>query len=230
MGPPRLPVLLVDGYNLLLAFYRREGVPEHEIDLDDGRARLEERLCEWAAMRGHAVVLVWDGHRLPRPRGAPEAGITVSWAEPPSEADDRIVALAEQYVRERREASVVTHDRGLRRRLPPEVRTEGFESLVDDLEALVAGPVTAAFLGRRRRDDPWLPASSGPVDTSRLPRRRRPLPILELPAPQEAPTERPPPAPATAVAPAPAGRPGPDGRKARGRARYERARARRKKR
>ncbi len=223
-------MLLVDGYNLLLAVCERERVPEHELDLVGGRARLEGLLAEWAELRGREVVLVWDGRRVPRPWASASRRITVAWAEPPTEADDRIVALAAQYVQERREVRVVSRDRGLLRRLPDSAMPDRIEALIDDLDALVADPLGAPFLGRRTGDDPLVPASAEPVDTSRLPRRRA-LPAVVGSRPERAAPR--PGTPSQSTSPPVSQAPREEStqaRKERGRARYERARARRKKR
>lgn len=224
--------VIVDGYNLLLRLAERERVRPHELDLAFGRARLETLLAAWADARSARVHLVWDRAADPgaSPTGSPR--LRVSRVEPPAEADDLIVLAAQDRAGSGADVVVVTADRGLRARLPRRARTVAPDSLMPDLEALATGPIGAPHLGTR--GDEVIPASSEPIDTSRLPRRRA---ASEEPPPRATSSAVPGRPPRRPAAPAPQSenergrrhKPS-DEEKAARRRRWERAQARRKKR
>lgn len=225
--------VIVDGYNLLLRLAERERVRPHELDLAFGRARLETLLAAWADARSAHVHLVWDRAADPGASLADSPRLRVSRVEPPAEADDLIVLAAEDRAGSGADVVVVTADQGLRARLPRRARTVAPDSLMPDLEALATGPIGAPHLGTR--GDETIPASSEPIDTSRLPRRRTASDEPPLPAAPSAvpgrPTRRPP-EPAPPQSKAERGRRSrpSDEEKAARRRRWERAQARRKKR
>ncbi|UCF67435.1 MAG: NYN domain-containing protein [Acidobacteriota bacterium] len=171
MSEPLSPVL-IDGYNVLIYLAEREHEKLDGDRLPRARERLLGLLDEWATARSQPVVVVWDG------RGSPAAGrgelLRVVFVEPPAEADDWIVLEAERLHAAGRAPIVVTRDRGLRSRLPAGCGRLGVRRLAADLDALADGPLSAPHISGPRGARGPIPVSTGPVDTSRLPRRRRP--------------------------------------------------------
>ncbi|MDH3284054.1 MAG: NYN domain-containing protein [Acidobacteriota bacterium] len=164
--------ILVDGYNLLIDLARRERVRDLGERLPRLRHRLLELLSDYAEHGDESVVVVWDGH------GAAPTGLSgrlrVVFVEPPAEADDFIVTEAKARAARGLKSRVVTRDRGLLRRLPAGCETLPIKRLAEDLLALASGPVSARHVTGPRDDEAenWVPATEGPLDLSRLPRRR----------------------------------------------------------
>jgi len=197
-GIPRNAVVLIDGWNLLV---RLAGSPEALADpatREEARRRLLDLLEPWAEARHVRVVVAWDG---PGP-AAPPAGERVRsvGVDPPAEADDWIVHEAARLHRERTPVRVVTRDRGLLARIPRSVASLPVAEVVSDLVALAGGPVRAPHVHGPEGIRDEVPATTGPVDPTRLPRRRDavagnpppPEPALPVPpSPRRAPARTP---------------------------------------
>lgn len=183
------PVLIVDGFNLLLALVEREGATLERGEMGAAQERLLDLLETWAEARETGVVLVWDGapRRGREHRGRPR--VRVVFVDPPAEADDWIVIEADRLCEHRTPVRVVTRDRGLRSRLHSAARIAPLDSLVADLYAVIRDPLRAPFIGGAEAELVEIPASEGPVDTRRLPRRHRP-PTIEEEEPAPPPTVR----------------------------------------
>lgn len=195
-------LVLVDGYNVLLALAGIERADPDRFELATARTRLVECLGEWAALKEAEVIVAWDGRSgLPGNLGPPVKRVRVVFLEPPAEADDWIVAEARRSAEERRPAVVVTRDRELISRLPRAVRSFPISELAADLSALSAPTLRQVPEAAAVWDT--IPASAAPVDTSRLPRRRRPASKTPAAAPPPPPAAAPP-ARATGTAPPPA--------------------------
>jgi len=102
-------VLIVDGYNVIgaLSILRAER-------LASGREALVQRLSRYAQVRGHQVIVVFDGASAVRQGSAQRShpGVQVLFSGSDEKADPVIVRLA----RERRgECVVVSDDHGVRR-------------------------------------------------------------------------------------------------------------------
>ncbi len=167
-----VPIVLVDGYNVLLALAAREGFLPDERGMPEARSKLSGLLAEWGAARGFIVVVAWDGAaRPPSARPADQPGVRQVFLTPPAEADDWIVEEARRLTGAGREALVATRDQGLLSRLARLARPIDLKELAADLDALVQGPISAPHIGGAAPGE-RPPASEGPVDTGRLPRRR----------------------------------------------------------
>lgn len=216
-------VVLVDGYNILLALSGLERSRDPHPRLGELRGKLEDLLAAWAEARGAQVVLIWDGRRGPARRVyPPHPLLRIGWADPPAEADDLIVLEANNLARTGTAFGVATRDQGLLSRLPPEARRLRLDDLANDLEALAGGPLSGAHIGGQAGLTE-ADLASRPADTSRLPRRRRaPPPVLPEPAASAAsrPLPRPEPSPSRRIDAA--------AKRERGRMRFLRAEARRR--
>jgi len=113
---------LVDGHNVIFQ------IPRLEAMQTSGRRRaarreLERILRRVAGRLSEEMVVVYDGNRLENnPDVVTEPGFRTLYAQPPEEADDRIVYLANRCVAGGRRVRVVTSDRKtLASRLPPGV-------------------------------------------------------------------------------------------------------------
>jgi hypothetical protein len=198
--PGAAGLLVIDGYNVLLGLTEPEGPALAGAELPRARARLIELLTDWSEARERDVVVVWDGRTGPwRETPPPSSRLRNVWVEPPAEADDFVVHEAEAALRTRRVPLVVTRDKDLRRRLPAGSRSFPLKTLRDDLAALAGGPLSLAHVTGVALDE--LPASPGPVDPARLPRRRR------RSSPPQAASDEPPRPPAGSATGCPPARP-----------------------
>jgi hypothetical protein len=173
MNSGRLPPIVIDGYNLLLALARRERVRDVDAQLVDARSRLVELLSKWSDLRERDVTVVWDGY------GSAPADLSkrlrVVFVEPPAEADDWIVLEARDMAGRGQPPEVVTRDRGLLERLPAGCESLPLDSIEHDLRAIEGGPVSGSHVSGHislPEEDGWLVQPADEIDTRRLPRRR----------------------------------------------------------
>ncbi len=195
-------VLIVDGYNILLTLAEREGARMEESQLFEAQRQLIEVLDEWASARGIQAVIAWDGRATAPDRPRSRTNVRVVFVDPPAEADDWIVGEAARLARENHTFLVATLDQGLLARLPKASRRLELKQLAADLHAILSRPLRAPHV-HGPDDLDFLPVSSEPVDTSRLPRRRQPKRDFTNRDPVPNPTRpvAPPPRPAAPLAP-----------------------------
>lgn len=110
---------IVDGHNLVL------NVPElsrlyNQESKKAAREAAERRLADLARLCPEGLQLVFDGQTFAekQPGGRVAGPFTVTFVDPPAEADDWIVQLARQAAEAGRPAAISTSDRGLLARLP----------------------------------------------------------------------------------------------------------------
>ena len=104
------PLMIIDGYNLLLA---GRGLREPE-RLAQLRDQLSRQLAGYAALKKVRLILVFDGReKVHQQRQALAAGIQVRYSKPPENADTLIKRLVEREQQPARHVTVVTSDRGV---------------------------------------------------------------------------------------------------------------------
>jgi predicted RNA-binding protein with PIN domain len=99
--------------------------------------RLTDQVAAWCRTHGDRVILVFDGRPVPEvAQAAAPAGerldVVFAGSGARDAADDRIVALVEAH-RDAGDLTVVSADRGLLERLPPEVALEGPSRFIERL-------------------------------------------------------------------------------------------------
>jgi predicted RNA-binding protein with PIN domain len=89
--------------------------------------RLTQHVAEWSRTHDDEVTLVFDGAPIERITTLAGGNLGIAFATRAGRdaADDRIVDLVDDGYAERPDLTVVTSDKGLIRRLPPGVATEG---------------------------------------------------------------------------------------------------------
>jgi hypothetical protein len=121
-------VWIVDGHNAIFALPSLSRL-QREGDRSGARQQLEALLESFASRLTGTVLIVYDGNAMPRnPDAVTGPHLQTLFSQPPEEADDRIVFLAEQALKKGRAVTVVTNDRrSLAPRLPKEVRVLGVD-------------------------------------------------------------------------------------------------------
>ncbi len=119
---PRSYRWLIDGHNTIFADSQLERLQTGG-DRAAARHLLEAMLGRFATQRGLRVLIVYDGNRR---AGNPDVlrggNVSTQYSQPPEEADDRILHLAESAIHHRERVVVVTSDRALAARLPKATR------------------------------------------------------------------------------------------------------------
>jgi uncharacterized protein len=108
MADPR-DVLLVDGYNMIGAW--PELAKLSEINLQEARDRLLERLANYQAFSGRRVIAVFDAYRVPGLGKVYEQGkVELYFTKEKETADEAIERFVGQLRQRRREIYVATSD------------------------------------------------------------------------------------------------------------------------
>lgn len=104
-----LPLLIVDGYNVIRASPRYSGLAGN--DLETARARLVEDVAAYAQGR-YSPTVVFDGGSNPSSDGRPHhvAGVTILFSRYGQDADAVVEALAARARDRGRDATVATSD------------------------------------------------------------------------------------------------------------------------
>ena len=95
--PPKETCLLVDGYNIIFAWKELKELAQ--ISLDGARGKLMDILCDYQAMKGCRIILVFDAYRI---LGHPEEvldyqNIHVVYTKEAETADQYIEKFAHQH-------------------------------------------------------------------------------------------------------------------------------------
>lgn len=102
-------VLLVDGYNMIGAW--PDLAPLSQIDMNQARDRLLERLADYQAFTGRRVIAVFDAYRVPGKGRAFEQGrVEIYFTKEKETADEAIERFAGQLRGKRRRVYVATSD------------------------------------------------------------------------------------------------------------------------
>lgn len=192
-------IWIVDGHNLIFHIPHLEEL-QSSGRRREARQRLEDALSRFSARAGERMVVVYDGNRMERnPDTISEEHFRTVYAQPPEEADDRVVFLSRRYLKEGYRVRVVTSDLRMmegelpegishvtaqefrRRHLAASNRAPGKEIRGDFSD------VEAELLRRAEEHPP-------PVERPSRPRSRPPAPLPPPPSPspaQASPEEKP---------------------------------------
>ncbi|MGB9814262.1 MAG: NYN domain-containing protein [Thermovenabulum sp.] len=102
-------ILLVDGYNIINAWPNLQSAKE--VDLENARQKLIDIMCEYSALTGIKVKLVFDAHMVEGGKRVVESinGIEVIFTKERETADNYIEKMVEIYGKEYR-VRVATSD------------------------------------------------------------------------------------------------------------------------
>lgn len=102
-------VLLVDGYNMIGAW--PDLAPLSQIDMNQARDRLLERLADYQAFTGRRVIAVFDAYRVPgKGRTFEQGRVEIYFTKEKETADEAIERFAGQLRGKRRRVYVATSD------------------------------------------------------------------------------------------------------------------------
>jgi len=102
-------VLLVDGYNMIGAWPELASLSQ--IDMNQARDRLLERLADYQAFTGRRVIAVFDAYRIPGKGKSFEQGkVEVYFTKEKETADEAVERFAAQLKGKRRSVYVATSD------------------------------------------------------------------------------------------------------------------------
>ncbi|NGZ78094.1 NYN domain-containing protein [Saccharibacillus alkalitolerans] len=102
-------VLLVDGYNMIGAWPDLASLSQ--IDMDEARDRLLERLADYQAFTGRRVIAVFDAYRVPgKGKSFKQGKVEVYFTKEKETADEAIERFAGQLGGKRRLVYVATND------------------------------------------------------------------------------------------------------------------------
>jgi len=90
-------ILLIDGYNLIKQVILKKTVS------DDERAHFIKQLGKYAKLKGHKIIIVFDGGAYDRPTKDKEQGVYVVYAGAQATADDYI----KNYLKDHRFADIL---------------------------------------------------------------------------------------------------------------------------
>ncbi len=112
---------IIDGHNAIFALPRLCQL-QRDGDKQQARHELEALLEPFARSLRRCMVVVYDGNEMLRnPDAGERGGLQTQYSQPPEEADDRIVFLAEQALGRGESVAIVTNDR---RSLCPRLSSE----------------------------------------------------------------------------------------------------------
>jgi predicted RNA-binding protein with PIN domain len=122
---------IIDGHNMIFSLPQLAALQEAG-ERALARTRLEDFVAGFASRLRDPLIIVYDGDR-DSPAGKRSASpVRVLFSRPAEEADDRIIAMAEQAVREGRAVAVVSNDRrSLASKLPRAVAVSSVEEFVE---------------------------------------------------------------------------------------------------
>jgi predicted RNA-binding protein with PIN domain len=133
---------IVDGHNTIFAVPALSRLQQSG-ERQEARRGLEAMLRPFAESLSDCLYIVYDGNRLARNPDARDSGrLRMLYSQPPEEADDRIVFLAQRERGRGRPVTVVTNDRrSLAPRLPAGTVTMSVEVFCD---ACLSSPPASA--------------------------------------------------------------------------------------
>ncbi|MBU5594694.1 NYN domain-containing protein [Amphibacillus sp. MSJ-3] len=104
-----MDVLLVDGYNIIGDWTELKSL--REVDLDQARQLLIEKMAEYQAYRGYRVIIVFDAYEVKGPESKDnQYNIEIIYTKEKETADQCIERLVKEFINVKTKVYVATSD------------------------------------------------------------------------------------------------------------------------